>query len=319
MQQWNCYVPLEDRKIHIVPLIHKSVSEGKNRLGFTQKQLKTILDFCTEAGKEPRLSYSEFHRRYNPYSRKQSTIKLLNKAYSRTVITGPFIYCNRGIEVTLIKDERSPLKMLKEKKHDNETNYAIALSGDWSLISFKYGASTLEHTCTVIPASLSSTQVEVEDLMFYEEGKLEPDPYPHGWDELDWSIYELLDYPREVSYLEVGKKLGVSWKTVQYRFKKMLTQCKTLSCFFPFGYSGYNKLFVTFRTKYEVGLVKALRKLDRTTYLWKSRDTIILSLFFPPEPMSYNRGVERLKELEERGVIHDLHVSIPIRWYNVFF
>ena len=43
MQQWNCYVPLEDRKIHIVPLIHKSVSEGKNRLGFTQKQLKTIL------------------------------------------------------------------------------------------------------------------------------------------------------------------------------------------------------------------------------------------------------------------------------------
>jgi hypothetical protein len=51
--------------------------------------------------------------------------------------------------------------------------------------------------------------------------------------------------------------------------------------FFPFGYSGYNKLFVTPRTKYEVRLVKALRKLDRTTYLWKSNDTIILSLFSP--------------------------------------
>jgi hypothetical protein len=29
--------------------------------------------------------------------------------------------------------------------------------------------------------------------------------------------------------------------------------------------------------------------------------------------MSYNRGAERLKELEEIGVIHDLHVSIPLR------
>lgn len=228
------------------------------------------------------------------------------------------MFCNKGIDVTLVKDEKSPLKMIEEKKNDSKTNFAIALCGDWSLISFAYGPSTLEHTCTVTPESLSNVKTEVEDLMFDEEGTLERDLYPHGWDELDWRVYDVLGYPRRISYYKAGQNLGVSWKTVKNRFKKILEQCKVLICFFPLGYNGYNQIFVTFKTKYEVGLVRALKNLDRTTYLWKSGDTIILNLFLLPDPMSYNRATERFKELEEIGIIHDLHVSIPIRWYNVF-
>jgi hypothetical protein len=234
------------------------------------------------------------------------------------VLSGPFIFCNKGIEVTLEKNGRSPLRMLEEKKRDGKTNYAIALCGDWSLISFKYGASMLQHTCTVIPSSLSSARTQVEDLLFDEKGTLSRDPYPERWDELDWKAYEILGSPREITYFKAGQNLGVSWKTVGNRFEKIMKQCKVLTCFFPLGYRGYNQLFVTFRTEYETGLIKALKRLDRTTYLWKYDNMIILNLFLLPDPMSPNRATGRFQELEEIGIIHDLHVSIPIQWYNVF-
>ena len=84
------------------------------------------------------------------------------------------------------------------------------------------------------------------------------------------------------------------------------------------SYEGYQYVFLTFKTEYETGLLNALKKLDRTSYLYKYRDMIILIAFLLPEPLSYNSAVDKFKELEEVGIIHDLRVSIPREWHNTF-
>lgn len=93
---------------------------------------------------------------------------------------------------------------------------------------------------------------------------------------------------------------------------KDASYCKSLVAFFPRGYSGYARLLVTFKTKYETGLKESLEKLDRSSYLWKFNDTIILILFVD----DYNGTCEQFNVLEEIGMIHDLRVSIPIRYYE---
>jgi len=298
--------------------------DEKNPLGFTHKQLEIVLDYCRKTRINPRMSYSEFHRKNGSYSRKQSTIDLLNRAYENLVILGPRLFCNRGLEVTLVKTDRNPHELIKEIKRENKKykeqykknkyTYAIALSGEWSLMSIKLGASILEHIDTPIPTFPSN--YSVEDLMFDQRGLLSRDPYPRFEDELDMQVYELMQSPRKTTFKEAGEELNIPWTTIQYRFKKILKQCKILSCFLPLGYNGYQYGVYTFKTKYEIGLHKTLKNLDRTSYIYKFNGTILLILFLDPGPLSINKVNDRFQHLEEIGIIHDLRISIPTRWWK---
>ena len=97
----------------------------------------------------------------------------------------------------------------------------------------------------------------------------------------------------------------------------ILTDFMRIVCFFPDSFEGYQYALLTFRTKYEVGLKKALSKLDRTTYLYKYNGLIILHMQIDPGPQKYNSATARFGELEEMGIIHDLRVSVPNRWKNI--
>lgn len=173
----------------------KDRKRNRNPLGFTVRQLGVILDFYREFAEDPRISFGKFHRKDSPYSRTQSTIDLLNKAYKEYVLIGPYIYCNSGIDVTLLKTNEKSSKL-------------------------------------------------------------------------------------------------------------------------PLGYYGYEHLFITFKTEYEIGLAHALRGLDHSPYIEKYNDTILLTLFVPPGPLSPNRASGRFQDLEEMGIIHDLRVSIPTKWWK---
>lgn len=292
----------------------RNVPERKNELGFTPNQLRMILDFCTKVCEDPRMSLTRYHRRYSLYRRQNTTAKILKKAQEKQVVNGPIMFCNSGIDVTLTKTDENPLRLFEEKENDDRTTRIMALCGDWSFIWFRKGATTLRYFNVILPSY--PQKVDLESLNFNEEGTLKDDPFPLGWDETDWDIYHEMRIVRKLSFLEVSKKLNVSRMTVKKRFEKMMTQCKVLTSFFPLGYHGYDYLLLTLKTKYEIGLEKALSKLDRSTFLYKYKDMIILILFTSPEPQSYNNVTNRFKELEESGIIHDLCVSIPIRWYD---
>lgn len=292
------------------------VQKNKVKLRFTEEQLKIVLDFCTAISKDPRMPYKEFHEKYKPYKRLNTTNDLLKRAYENIIVSGPFLFANTGIEVCLTSNDENPKELLRKARNDRKITWGIAMQGDWSLITFSYGANTLQHAATTIPVRLSN--YSINDIEINEKGKLPDDPYPHGWDELDWKIFHEMRVIRKKTYIELTRELGIAYKTIHSRFVKILKQCKIMTCYFPLGYHGYQYIFLTFKTEYEIGLLNALRKLDRTSYLYKYRDMILLIAFLLPEPLALNSAIDRFKELEETGIIHDLSVSIPREWYNTF-
>jgi len=113
-----------------------------------------------------------------------------------------------------------------------------------------------------------------------------------------------------------GKKWGSISKVLTTReyYIEILKQCKIITNFFPLGRKQYNPSLVTLKTDYEIGLVKGLKTLNRTTYLYKTNNTIILYLFISPLPKEQNHFADRFHRIEEMGLISDLHISTPYRW-----
>lgn len=287
--------------------------------GFKEKHLKILLNFCKMTKRDPRIEYTTFHKKYHPYTRKQSTADLINAAYKHRVITGPVLYANIGIDVKLINDLDDPLGYLNECKKDIKTTLAYALQGDWSFIQFRYGASTLKYADLILPHSYPNFCTHIEEVEIKEQkGKIPQDPYPHGWSDEHWSVYRTLRKPRSVSLRDVSEKIGVSWKSVRKYYLEVLDQCKVHSGFFPLKKDGYSHHLMTFKTEYEVSILRALENLDRTTYIYKTQEMIILILFLIPRPFDFNISTNFFKELEENGYIRDLHVCTPRRWHNTF-
>ena len=288
----------------------------KNSLGFTKGHLKLLLNYCIATRKKPRMPHNEFHRKYSYYFRKKSTAELINKGYERKAIADPMLYANIGFDVTILNNVDNLGELLKECEEDPKTKFALALRGELSFIRFRRGPSTLSFYQNIIPNFYSDSDNCIENLNIEEKGKLPRDPYPHGWSEEHWAIYEVLRFPRRKTFREVGKELELHWETVKKYYTEVLGQCKVLTSFFPLGNEGYSYQVVTFKTKYEVGVLRALKKLNRTSYLYKAEDTIILGLFLEPIPRAYENSADRFVYLEEIGMIHDLHVSIPLDYHQ---
>jgi len=280
------------------------------------RNLKTVYRYFLECLNNPRIPLTDFFKIQNAYSSENPLRALLNEAFEKRIISRPEIFCNLGVSVELQKNSENQLELLKECKQDPNTTYAIALCGDWSFARIKKGASDLKFADRVVP--VYPAEISPQEISFNKDGELETDLYPHGWDEVDWEVYYLMKDP-SISYTEAIRKSkkegsGLSRPTVKRHFKKILKDCKLQMNFFPKGYKGYDRIFFTFKTEYEIGLYDSLKRLDRTSFLWKVRDFIILILFVE----QYCATVRYFKELEENGLIQDLKVSIPNRHCTPF-
>lgn len=300
------------------------VKRKKNAAGFMEKHLKLLLNFCFEVRKNPKLYFSDFHKAYSNYSRASVTSSIIDKAYARKVITGPELFVNSGIEVQLLHDVDNPLKFFEKCKKDKRTNLAVISRGYWPILWCKNGANTLQHHDSILPFRNNShiSDREVDKIFFDEKGILPVDKYPHAWFEEHWNTYYYMKFPRDITFRDAAKKMKqnveITWVTVREYFLDMLNQCKVMTNFFPLGTEAYSPLLVTFKTEYETGIVKGLRTLNRTTYLYKSENTLILFFCISPRPREQNYITGKFHELEEIGVIRDLHVSTPFNWHKAF-
>lgn len=280
------------------------------------RHLDTVYLFFLELIRDPRISFADFFEMQNTYKSDNALRTLLREAFRKKVISSPEIFCNSGLSVMLEKTTENQLKLLKDCKNDPETTYAIALCGDWSFLRVKKGASDIKFADRVIPSYPGTTTTY--EICFNEKGKLKNDLYPHGWDEIDWEVYYLMKNP-STSFTHATKQskiegTGLARATIRKSFKKILKTCKIRANFYPKGYDTYDKILFTFQTDYEVGMYNALKKLDRTSFFWKVRNFIILTLFVE----QYCATVRHFKELEESGLIQNLKVSIPNRHYTPF-
>ncbi len=279
------------------------------------EHLEILYRFYLEYIENPRIKNSELHEIQNIYRAERSTGLLVKEALDEKIIVGPIIYCNCGIDVEIkFQNEiEDPIGYLDLCKSDSTVTRAVALFGEHSLVCFKKGASLLLYAEAVKPTIHSG--FKLDDMELREKGSLPTDPYPLRWDDLDWKIYDLMRDPK-VSFSRVSGKLKsagiqVTWKTIENRFKKIMNSCKVWVSFFPRGMDNYSQIFLTFSTDYETSLREELQKLDRTTYLYKIGNTILLNLF-----LVNNIEHRVFVILKNKGLIRDLHVSMPVHFWT---
>lgn len=223
----------------------------------------------------------------------------------------PVIYTNRGIEVEIFEDVDNSKELLKECEENPKIKYALALRGEISFIRFKRGASMLSFYQNIIPNYYQESANQIKKLTVTEKGKLPRDNYLHGWSENHWKIYEAFRFPRRRTFQDIGIELGLNRATVKKYYEEVLEQSKIFTSFFPRGVSKYSYQVVLFGTNYEIGILKALKKFNRTSYLYKFNDKILLGLFLGPNMKTYEKSADHFAYLEEIGMIHDLRVSVP--------
>jgi len=274
-------------------------------------QLKTLFSFVVAYSHNPRISTRSLHENYSHYVNRESTIKLLNFAKTNEIIIGPRIWCNSGCDIEIYENIDDPLLLLNELEKRPEVTYVTALIGYPSVICFKNGASILKYAEPIIPSYLA--RKNISEISLDIEGELPSDEYPHGWDEVDWDVYRNMRNP-SLSFVKIGKKLGLPWYVVKAHFEKIIQDCKVWICLYPRGYGSYQQSYVFLKTKYELGLREELKKLDRTTIIYKFGDTIILHLFL--DELLQNTV---FYDLKRKGKIHDLHVSVPLGWNSAYW
>lgn len=280
------------------------------------RHLDIVYQYFLAKTKNPRLTINDFFPQQNAYESTRALGWLLRDAYALRIISRPELFVNIGVSFELQNTDENQLELLKKCKNDPKTTYAIALCGAYSFLRVYKGASDLKFADRVVP--VYPDEITPQEIVFDKEGELENDCYPHGWDEIDWEVYELMKDPTTsfTDALRQSKKegSGLNRKTIRDHFKKILKDCKVHMNFFPDGYKSYDQVFLKFKTEYEIGLYETLKKLDRTSFLWKVNDFILLTLFVH----HYCATVRRFKELEEKGLIQHLKVSIPNRHYTPF-
>ena len=294
------------------------IRKKKNAAGFTERQLRLLLDYCYVTRQNPKMTIAKIHKDCSSYLRRKSTTDTINKAYEKKVISGPFLFVNSGIEVSLINDVDNPRKFFEDCKRDEKTSLAVVSHGYWPIFLCKSGANTLQYHDSILPNNGCAFDEEVKRIFFEEKGTLPIDLYPHRWFEEHWNTYYCMKYPRNKSFREAGKKLNIDWITTREYFLDVLRQCKIITNFFPLGTEAYSPLLVTLKTDYETGLVKGLRNLDRTSYMYKAENTLIFLIGVDPVPRAQNYLTDKFERLEEMGLISDLHISTPFDWHRAF-
>ena len=257
-----------------------------------------------------RVKISTFHRLQEKYKNLTSTAKLIKRAKRNRVIIGPYIFCNFGVEVDLLKNVEDSYDLFKKLRKVPTVTSLVTLLGEHSLLIFRLGASMLKYAEPIKPTYPS--KFGIRHLEPNKMGQLQPDQYPSEWDDLDWEIYNNMRDPH-VSFPKVAGKLDVTWKTVKERFYRILKGCRIWTEFYPRGKSSYSPAFLTFKTDYEVDLRDQLQKLNRTTILYKVGDSILLFLY-----LLNNLELYSFLKLKKKGLIHDLEVSIPVRYWSKF-
>jgi hypothetical protein len=239
------------------------------------------------------------------WKRIRSAQVAVDKAFRDRIVVGPYLYCNCGVEVTLFEEEVDTEEL---------EGTGVSLAGNYSYLLISEGRNVVYAELVkpsfpakiVLEGGITDDERKWIDTWFDVPEELDPD-VPPVWDDTEWDIYEAMRNPRQ-SFFEIGKRLQIPWRIVKERFQRIVKDCKVFVGFFPLGYPQYDHLLITLRTEYETGIRKFLAGLDRSTWLLKVDDTLVLYLFHT----HINLTCLKFCEMINMGIIEDVKVGIPI-------
>ncbi|KYK33741.1 MAG: hypothetical protein AYK18_14670 [Theionarchaea archaeon DG-70] len=276
----------------------------------TRKQINLAL--CTALQENPRVTVKELFRIIaslrNWKKLHGSAQQILDKPFEDRILVGPYLYCNSDMKVTLHEE--------KDVEKVNSMGFAISLVGNYSYLQVsRHGKGNLSYAELIKPSFPEKVTLEGGitdderawfDQWFATPKRLNPDIKPE-WDDAEWELYGLMRNPRQ-NFFEVGKELRIPWEMVRERFQRIVKDCKVFVGFFPLGYSQYDHLLVTMRTEYEIGIREFLKGLDRSSWLFKVDDLLVLYLFHT----HINLTCLKFGEMNCMGIIEDVRVGIPL-------
>ena len=283
----------------------------------TASQLEILYKYTTYSTKVGRSTITKFCRSYYPSKRKKTIANLIKKS-ENDIIFGPRLFALQDVTVEFIPYKGVPtLDMLAEKKRNPSIFNCVVLVGRFSLITFERNElltqSRLTYAESIVPSFPGRKKIVDIDPTVWGPQELPDMRKPLQWDDLDWRIYSEMNNPNESSS-KAADTLHISYKTVLNRLLKIQKDCIIWMPFFPKGYKNYRQSIITFKTEYQVGIKKELEKLDRSSYIYKIGDTLMLHLF-----LDEHLDLNFILDLEKNGMIHSVSASTPLRYYNRFW
>lgn len=284
----------------------------------SSSHLEILYRYVTYTNQVGRSSMTDFHKECFPTKRKKTLASII-KRYEDRVYFRPRLFVLQDVTVETINyDGKLAYQALEDSKRDYDVFDSMALVGSYSLLSFKRvkknetSSEMLTYAESVIPTYPSSRSITDIDPSRYEAEQLPVMKKPK-WDDLDWGIYNKMNDPNEAS-TKAAKALAISHKTVLSRFYDIQKECTIWMPFFPNEYENYNQFIVQLKTEYEIGFKNELSTLDRSSYIYKVGNSLLLHLF-----LEKNIDLDFLLDLEKKGLIHSYSVSIPLRYSNRFY
>jgi DNA-binding Lrp family transcriptional regulator len=130
-----------------------------------------------------------------------------------------------------------------------------------------------------------------------------------NWDDVDWKIYRSTRENLRKPLKQVSRETGESFYIIKKRLNQIIIpSCTIANFFFPLGYDYYRKIFLQLDSEYENSIVKALRKLPCTSYIYPLEKKFICVLFH--EGIKYVLLLTR--KMEEKGLAKDILLSVPL-------
>lgn len=288
--------------------------ESRRAAAKEERKKRVQYALCTTYLENPRVKLRDLLQVINALNNWKKTHRsaqaLIDAAFREKVLMGPYLYCNQGVRATLFLNEER--RQGEEKVKESSTILGIPFLGFYSYVVFsRDDDSNLQYaelTKPSFPGKATLEQPLTDEREFFTRNggqKLGRDPIP-GWDDFDWKVFHAMRNPRH-SFLTVARELQVSWKVVKERFEKIVQECKVFMGFFPSGYSKYERLLLAFETDYESQMREWFCRLDRSSYLFKVDDTLIVYLF----TTRVNVACLKFCEMEEIGIIRNFRVSFP--------
>jgi len=215
---------------------------------------------------------------------------------------------------------------LSNLSNDKRITYAILLSGtDFFLTSRepdltleKYGLDILEKSklytsMYTIPQGWNTPMNEALDnlaTITLRKSVLPRTAYYHfSWSELDWKIFDIMSENVRTKISHVAKKTGVDYKTAKdHFFNVVLPSCVIAHYFYPKGYDFYLQSFIKVRSEYESEIVKALKKLPCTSYVFPLGKELVINLFHENQ----KKVIKILEKMEEKTIIDGFLLYAPL-------
>jgi len=302
------------------------------------KRTRIYHDIYSQIRENPRITYKEMAinkgvgrgKRHSTYSQHYSNMKSRMISRDPIAILKPSERYQTNAYLCKNKNGCKRGEKYEKLKKNKDINFIMFLLGDLDfLITSRKDIDLSSYNLDVVKTKMYAPifteprgwDKEIEETFKdminsdFEKGNLTREKLRLDWTELDWTIYREMKGNIRRSFKDVSKITDVYRQTVKsHFFDIVLPHCVICHYFFPRGYDYYRQTFLRIQSNYEKDLINAFSKLSTTTYVYPLGNELNVVAFHD----NSNKFLKNIQKLEEKGIIENYYVSVPLESTFIF-